>query len=144
MPDGHSDKHRDVTLLLSLPGVGRVIAATMLAEASQPLADRDYHALRACGGTAPVTRQSGKNRFVLMRRACNCRVRHALYHWARVSTQVDPRSREQYQRLRQSGHTHGRALRGVTDRLLGVLVAILKTGLPYDPALRNPQPLPQT
>ena len=113
----------------------------MLAEASQPLAERDYHALRAYGGTAPVTKQSGKKRFVVMRQACNARVRHALYHWARISTMVDSRSREQYQRLRRSGHTHGRALRGVADRLLAVLVAILKTGLPYDSALRNPPQL---
>jgi transposase len=143
-PDSQSDKQRDVTLLLSLPGVGRVVAATLLAEASQPLADRDYHALRAYGGTAPVTKQSGKKRSVLMRRACNCRVRHALYHWARTSTIFDPHSREHYQRLRQAGHSHGRALRGVADRLLAVLVAILNTGLPYDPALRNQQALPST
>jgi hypothetical protein len=42
------------------------------------------------------------------------------------------------------GHTHGRALRGVADRLLAVLVAILKTGLPYDSALRNPPQLQQS
>ncbi len=143
-PDGDSSKHRDVTLLLSLPGIGRVIAATMLAEASQPLAERDYHALRSYAGIAPVTRQSGKKRYVLMRQACNGRMRHALYHWARVNTQLDPRSREQYQRLRQAGHSHGRALRGVADRLLAVLIAILNTGVPYNSALRAiPQPSSQ-
>lgn len=140
--EGQTNKHRDVTLLLSLPGVGRVIAATMLAEASQPLAERDYHALRSYGGTAPITKQSGKKRLVIMRQACSGRVRHALYHWARVSSQIDPRSKEQYQRLRKAGHTHGRALRGVADRLLAVLIAILNTGVPYDPAIRNP-PAPQ-
>lgn len=135
-PEGDPAKHRDVTLLLSLPGVGRVIAATMLAEASQPLAERDYHALRCYAGIAPVTRQSGKKRHVMMRQACNPRMRHALYHWARVNTQLDPRSREQYQRLRHAGHSHGRALRGVADRLLAVLVAILNTGVPYNAELR--------
>lgn len=142
-PDGDSGQHRDVTLLLSLPGIGRVVAATMLAEAAQPLADRDYHALRAYAGIAPVTRQSGKKRLVVMRRACNCRVRDALYHWARTSAIVDPHSREHYQRLRKAGHSHGRALRGVADRLLAVLVAILNTGLPYDPALRRSPALQQ-
>ncbi len=139
--DEEPDKHRDVTLLLSLPGVGRVIAATMLAEASQPLAERDYHALRAYGGTAPITRQSGKKRVVCMRQACNPRVRNALYHWARVASQHDPRSKDQYDRLRKAGHSHGRALRGVADRLLAVLVAILSNGSIYDPAVRN---APQT
>ena len=53
--EGQFAEHRDVTILRSLPGVGRVITATMLAEASQALAERDYHALRSYGGTAPVT-----------------------------------------------------------------------------------------
>src|SRR5262249_19335830 len=77
-------QHRDVKILLSLPGVGRIISATMLAEASQPLAARDYHAIRSCSGTAPITRQSGKRKMVVMRRGCNSRLRNALYHWSRV------------------------------------------------------------
>jgi transposase len=140
--DSQSHEHRDVTLLLSLPGIGRLIAATMLAEASQALAERDYHALRTYAGTAPVTRQSGKKCSVTMRQACNGRLRHAVYHWARVSSQFDPRSREQYQRLRQAGHSHGRALRGVADRLLAVLIAILSSGLPFDPERRLQHQLP--
>jgi transposase len=59
--EGESGEHRDVTLLLSLPGAGRVVAATMLAEASQPLGDRDYHALRSYSGVAPITRRSGNH-----------------------------------------------------------------------------------
>ena len=43
---GETQGHRDVPILRSLPGVGRVVAATMLAEAAQLLAERDYHALR--------------------------------------------------------------------------------------------------
>jgi transposase len=54
--DEQSVEHRDVKILLSLPGVGRVISATMLAEASQPLAERDYHAIRSYAGAAPITR----------------------------------------------------------------------------------------
>src|SRR5207244_10604883 len=38
---GQRCEHRDVAVLRSLPGVGRQVAATMLAEASQLLADRD-------------------------------------------------------------------------------------------------------
>lgn len=54
---GQPAEHRDAKLLLSLPGVGRRVAATMLAEASQALAERDYHALRSYAGVAPLTRQ---------------------------------------------------------------------------------------
>jgi len=135
--DGGERQHRDVSIILSLPGVGRVITATMLAEASQALAERDYHALRAYAGTAPVTRQSGKRVSVLMRRACNVRVRNAAYHWARVSVQHDAVSCQHYQRLRARGHSHGRALRGVADRLLAVLCAMLRSGTLYDRSRRH-------
>ena len=47
--------------------------------------------------------------------------------------QHDARSKQQYARLRAAGHSHGRALRGVADRLLAILIAMLKTGQPYDP-----------
>lgn len=134
--EGRFAEHRDVTILRSLPGVGRVITATMLGEASQALADRDDHALRSYGGTAPITHQSGKRRSVVMRQGCNPRLRNAIYHWSRVSTQCDQRSREHYTELRAKGHSHGRALRGVADRLLGVLMAMLSSGTTYDPLRR--------
>jgi transposase len=131
---GQQNEHRDVTILRSMAGVGRMVTATMLAEASQALADRDYHALRAHAGTAPVTRQSGQRKVVLMRHGCNGRLRNAVYHWARVSAQTDPCSRAQYAALRQRGHTHGRALRSVADRQLRILMAMLQHKTLYDPA----------
>lgn len=129
-------EHRDVTILRSLPGVGRVVAATMLAEASRPLAARDYQTLRAQAGTAPVTRQSGKVRLVLMRRACNRRLRAAVFHWARNSIRLDAPSRARYQHLRLR-HGHARALRGVADRLLNVLITMLVHHTLYDPQRRR-------
>lgn len=135
--DEDSTQHRDVQLLCSIPGVGQVIAATMLAEAFQPLRQRDYHALRAYGGIAPVTQQSGKRRQVIMRYACNRALRNVLYHWARVSLQKDMRSRAHYHRLREKGCSHGRALRGLADRLLAMLIAMLKSQTPYDPQRRG-------
>jgi transposase len=129
-------EHRDVTILRSLPGVGRRVAATVLAEAARALAERDYQMLRTQGGTAPVTRQSGKRAAVMMRGACNGRLRTALYHWARVSVQVDAHCRAHYARLRQRGHKHARALRGVVDRTLAVLMGMLTNRTLYDPTRR--------
>lgn len=130
--DIQGEQH-DVRILRSLPGVGRNVAATLLAEASQPLAERDYQAIRAHAGAAPVTRQSGKRRAVVMRQGCNGRLRNALYHWARVATQHDLAARARYAALRAKGHSHGRALRSVVDRLLRILVAMLRDGTTYDP-----------
>ncbi len=110
-PAGERREHRDAEILLSLPGIGPVIAATMLAEASQPLRDRDYQALRNYAGAAPVTRRSGKKKVIVMRHACNERLRNALYHWARTSMQNDARAKQHYAEMRARGHSHGRALR---------------------------------
>lgn len=134
---GPRPEHRDVEILRSLPGIGRLVAATLLGEAAQPLAARDYATIRALAGAAPVTKQSGKRRGVSMRYACHQRVRQAVYHWARVSVQCDAPSQSHYRALRARGHNHARALRGVADRLLSILIAMLKTGTLYDPQHRR-------
>jgi transposase len=124
---------RDVTILRSLPGVGRVVIATLLARASEALQRRDYHALRCLCGVAPVTKRSGKSMIVLRRQAAHNRLANAVYHWARVAVQRDPRSRAKYQALRSRGHGHARALRSVADRLLAVACAMLQTATQFDP-----------
>ena len=61
--DDDDDKpmeYSDVAILRSLPGVGRIVAATIIAEACAALTERDYRALRCHAGIAPVTKQSGK------------------------------------------------------------------------------------
>ena len=130
-------EHPDVAIVLSLPGIGTRIAATMLAEAAHPLRTRDYHALRVLGGTAPVTKQSGKTRIVTMRHACSQQLQRALYLWAKCALRTDPHSRAHYGDLRRRGHTQGRAHRGVADRLLAVLIAALKTHTLYDSTRRH-------
>src|SRR3954447_15443137 len=79
----------DVTVLRSLPGVGRIVLATLLTEAFEALQRRDYRALRCLAGVAPVTKRSGKSRLVLMRQAAHVRLRNAVSHWARVAVQHD-------------------------------------------------------
>jgi transposase len=135
--EGARRGQRDVTILRSLPGVGRIVLATLLAEASRPLQARDYAALRALSGAAPVTRRSGKGCVVVMRQACHPRLRETIYHWGRTAIQRDAPTRARYVALRQRGHSHGRALRSVADRLLAVACAMLRDGTIYDPARRS-------
>jgi transposase len=142
-PDAEPREHRDAEILQSLPGVGRMVAATMLTEATGPLADRDYVTLRAHAGTAPITKRSGKRAaFVHMRYACKPRLRQALYHWARTSIQHDQTARAYYDTLRARGHHHARALRSVADRWLRILIAMLRAGTLYD-ASRFAQAIPR-
>ncbi len=138
---GDQREHRDVAIVLSMPGVGTRIAATVLAEASQPLAARAYHILRAQCGVAPVTHQSGGRCTVTMRRACNQRLKNAAFYWASVAKRTDPVSRAYYQALRARGKTYASALRAVANRLLRVLFALLKNGQLFD-AKHGQQALP--
>lgn len=131
--EGQPAEQRDVVILRSLPGVGRTVLATLLAEANQALQARDYHALRTLCGVAPVTKRSGKSIRVERRQACSHRLREALYHWARVATQHDPIAKARYAALRARGHTHGRAMRGVGDRLLAVACAMLRSQTIFQP-----------
>ncbi len=136
---GQSFEQCDVTILRPWPGIGRTNHATLPAEATEPLRRRDYHALRALAGVAPVTRRSGKQRFVIRRLACNRRLQNAVHHWSRVAIQRDAAARRRYEALRQRGHGHARALRGVGDRLLYALCTALQRQTPYDPNYKKLQ-----
>lgn len=131
-------EHRDARLLRSLPGVGDLVCATMLAEAPEAIDARDYTTLRGLCGVAPVTKQSGKRLHVVaMRRACSQRLRQAIHFWAASAANVDPVCKKMYLAHRARGHSHARTLRGIGDRLLALLVAVLKSRTPYDRGRRD-------
>ena len=141
-PAGDQREHSDVAIVRSMPGIGTRVAARLLAEASQPLVDRAYHVLRTWMGVAPVTKRSGRRRrpTVVMRYACNRRLREAAYHWARTGAQKDPGSRTYYASLRARGHSHGRALRSVANRALRILMTLLERGQLFDPSYGQQAP----
>jgi hypothetical protein len=126
-------RRQDVLILKSMPGIGRINLAALLCEASGPLGSRDYQALRTLCGAAPVTRRSGKSCIIVMRYAAHVRLRNTVYHWARVASQRDPKCRARYAALRLRGKSHGRALRGVADRLLALACVLLQRGTLFDP-----------
>lgn len=131
-------QRQDVMILKSMPGIGRINLAALIAEGSGPLSRRDYPALRTLCGAAPVTKRSGKSCTVIMRYAAHTRLRQTVYHWARSAAQRDPKVKARYAALRQRGHSHGRALRGVADRLLGLACVLLQKQTPFDPQYGHP------
>jgi transposase len=134
---GQPVEQHDAVILASLPGIGRTTVATLLTEPGKALQARDYHALRSLTGVAPVTRRSGKACIVIRRLACNPRLVNAVYHWARGAMQRDPLCRAKYKSLRDRGHSHGRALRSLADRLLNVACAMLRDRTLFDPTKRH-------
>jgi transposase len=71
-------ERRDLTILLSLPGAGPLTVATALGEKGEALVRRDYNAVRSASGAAPITKQSGGTRHMIMRQVCQPRFRVAL------------------------------------------------------------------
>ena len=135
---GDGLQRQDIVILKSMPGLGRINLAALLSEGSGLISRRDYPALRTLCGAAPVTKRSGKSHIVIMRYAAHVRLRNTVYHWARVATQHDPKSKSRYAALRQRGHSHGRALRSVADRLLGLACVLLQKQTPFDPQHGHP------
>jgi len=132
--------YSDAAILASLPGVGAVVLASVLSYAHDPVRLRNLDAFRSLGGIAPVTKKSGKRGQqrpqILMRRARSLPLNNALHHWARIAVLTDPHFKEHYGRLRDRGHSHARALRGVMDRILAIAVAMLRDQTLYDPSKR--------
>jgi len=122
----------DLEILLSMPGVGPVTAATLVGECYDLIRRCDYRALRCVTGTAPVTKQSGKSKYVMRRRTSSCRLQAAICHWARVAVLHDSVSKAQYRSLRARGLRHSRSLRSVGDRLLRIACVLLKKGELFD------------
>jgi transposase len=133
-------KRRDLTILLSLPGFGPLTTATALGESGDAFERRDYNALRSICGAAPITKQSGGSRFVVMRQFCQPRLRVALHIAALQAIRIDPKFHDLYVRARARGHTVGRAIRNIVDRLLFLAVQLLKKNELYDITLRQMAP----
>jgi transposase len=103
------DIHPDAPVLRSFPGIGPLVAATLISEMGE---DRSRYptaaALLADTGLAPVTRASGRNRQVRFRYAANRRMRHAIDWWIFVATREDDWSRTIYEAARAPSRS-GRA-----------------------------------
>ena len=114
--------HPDAPIFLSFPGIGPVVAATLISEMGE---DRDRfrspEMLLAETGLAPVTKTSGRTRQVRFRYAANRRMRHVIDWWAFVAAREDPWSKIVYETSRARGQGKYRALRGLGARWMRIL-----------------------
>jgi transposase len=117
-------------LLRSVPGVGPVLARTLLAELPE-LGTLDRKQLAALVGVAPLNRDSGTLRGRRTVWGGRARVRAALYMGALVATRYNPTVREFYERLIAAGKPKKVALVACMRKLLAILGAILKHRTPW-------------
>jgi transposase len=121
-------------LLRSVPGIGPVVARTLLAELPE-LGRLDRRAVAALVGVAPFNRDSGQWRGRRMIWGGRRSIRAALYMAALVVARRNPPLAHFYQRLRQQGKPAKVALVAVMRKLLTILNAIVKHQLPWsDPS----------
>jgi transposase len=130
--------HPRAQLLASLPGVGTINLAQLLAEVG-PILDRvpsAEHAAAECGA-APVTKASGKTSGVYFRWAANRRARKALTAFAHNSRLASPWAGRLYADARVRGKRNPHATRIVARAWLRVIWACWRQGAPYNPALHT-------
>ncbi len=127
------ESHPDAKIIRSLPGLGMILGARVLAEfGDDPNRFADVKSRRNYAGTSPITRASGKHRVVLARYARNKRLADACYQWAFASITRSTGARAFYDERRGKGDTHHRALRALANRLVGILHGCLRHETPYD------------
>jgi hypothetical protein len=129
----HFDQHPDAKIIRSLPGMGTILGARVLAEfGDDPNRYDDAKSRKNYAGTSPITRASGKSLVVLARFARNRRLADACYLWAFAALGASPGARAFYDARRAHGDTHHRALRALANRLVGILHGCLRHETLYD------------
>jgi transposase len=131
--EAHFGQHPDAEIITSLPGLGPILGARVLAEFGD---ERDRYAdaksRKNYAGTSPITRASGKKKAVLARFVHNDRLIDALMSQAFAALNASPGARAYYDHLRARGSHHNAALRQLANRLVGILHGCLKTRTRYD------------
>jgi len=128
--------HPDHDCFGSLPGAGAKLAPRLLSElGSNRQVFASAEALQNYAGTSPVTKQSGRSRFVTVRRACNKRLRATVHLWADLSRGTCVWAEAYYQKKRADGMAHVAALRCLGHRWTKILWKMWQTGTPYNEAL---------
>jgi transposase len=130
------DRHPDAEILRSLPGLGDILGARVLAEfGDAPDRYADARARRNYAGTSPITRASGTSHVVVARLARNKRLADATYQWALCALTASPGARAYYDDHDPGPHTAKTARRKLANKLVGVLHGCLTYRTLYDEEL---------
>ena len=126
-------------LLRSAPGIGPVVARTLLAVLPE-LGRLPRRPLAALVGLAPFNRDSGRHRGRRGIWGGRRTVRAALYMATLVATRHNPAIRACYQRLLTAGKPTKVALTVCMHKLLTILNAMVRTNQPWRDALAESHP----
>jgi transposase len=126
----HPEWAEPTALLLSVPGVGRVTAYTLLAYLPE-LGRLSRREVAALVGVAPMAAESGQWRGRRRIRGGRAVIRHVLYMAALTAARCNPVFKAYYQQLRARGKPGKVALVACMRRLIILLNALLKNHTPW-------------
>ncbi len=130
-------RHPDAALIRSLPGMGAVLTAELIAEAGSLRRFRSADALAAAAGLAPVLRQSGKVRFLRRPAGGNKSLKRIFYQAAFCSLHALASrafyARKRREGKRREGKRHHQALIALARRRIDVLWAMLHSRQAFQP-----------
>ena len=112
-------------LLRSVPGIGPIIARTLIAELPE-LGSLPHRKMAALVGLAPINRDSGKRRGQRRIAGGRARVRSALYMGALTAARSNPILKAFAHRLRAAGKRPNVVIIAVAHKLLTILNALLR------------------
>jgi transposase len=121
------DMARVAVRLVSVPGVGPVTAATILAELPE-IGTLSRRAIAALVGVAPYPNESGARRGYRCIRGGRAGVRQILYTAANVARQHNPVLKGFFDRLRANGKPFKVAMVAVMRKLITILNTMTRTG----------------
>lgn len=119
--------------LLSVPGVGKILAPIILAEIGDIKTFDKPSKLTAFAGIDPTQSQSG-NKLSTNEKTSkrgSPYLRHAIYNASLVAMSVDPELRAYYDKKISEGKHHFVAIAGISRKLLTIIYYILKENRDY-------------
>jgi len=140
----HINQHEELkcmqTLLVTIPGIGKLTAAKLLGEIRNILDFQSARQLAAYAGLTPRNFLSGTSVHKKSRlsKTGNANLRKALFMPAIVATKHNPIVHAFCARLSQSGLKPMEVIGAAMRKLLHLVFGILKTGRPFDPNYLNP------
>jgi transposase len=114
-------------LIRSMPGAGPVLSHTLLAMVPE-LDDADRREIAALVGLAPFDDDSGKRKGRRAIRGGRMEVRNVIYMAALSAARYNPPLKAFKARLIAAGKTPKMALVAVARRMLGIIIALLRSG----------------
>ena len=123
--------------LTSIPGIGTVLAATILSEIGNISRFSSSDKLLAYAGLDPSVKQSGEFRSNQnrMSKRGSPYLRRAIWLASTVAVQCDPMFQAYYEKKTSEGLHYMNVIGHVSRKMTAVIFAVLRDGQPYQPVL---------